>query len=174
MNVPYSQNNECRRCSLVAVDVITNAFTILDKAHMMPSIDISMRKVLVVINTPSCLFPSQFIHSMRTSTCLALPTQRASSFMFTINFANFVISSAYALSGHVSISITSPYSLFEARRPAHLLLQSVTLTFEGQTEIFTTSTGYSAVRLCTVTRELVPGEPIELSNAGHDLSEPCK
>ena len=95
-------------------------------------------------------------------------------FMFTMNFANFVISSAYALSGHVSISITSPYSLFEARRPAHLLLQSVTLTFEGQTEIFTTSTGYSAVRLCTVTRELVPGEPIELSNAGHDLSEPCK
>ena len=42
------------------------------------------------------------------------------------------------------------------------------LTFEGQSEIFTQSTGYSSLRLCSITRELVPGEPLELSNEGND------
>ncbi|KAF8163527.1 hypothetical protein B0H34DRAFT_795232 [Crassisporium funariophilum] len=81
---------------------------------------------------------------------------------------------AYSLSGHVSISLTSPYSLFETRRTAHLLLQSVSLTFEGQSEIFTPTTGYSSLRLCSITREIAPADPIELSNEGHeDLKEPC-
>ena len=46
-------------------------------------------------------------------------------------------SSAYSLSGVVTISVSSPYSLFERRRTAKLLLQSLSLTFEGQSEIFT-------------------------------------
>ncbi|KAF8954604.1 hypothetical protein BDZ97DRAFT_1676423 [Flammula alnicola] len=83
-------------------------------------------------------------------------------------------SSAYSLSGHISISVSSPYSLFEARRTARLLLQSVTLTFEGQSEIFTPSTGYSSLRLCSIARQLAPSTPIELSNEGHeDANEPC-
>ncbi|KAF8965324.1 hypothetical protein BDZ97DRAFT_1918456 [Flammula alnicola] len=83
-------------------------------------------------------------------------------------------SSAYSLSGHISISVSSPYSIFEARRTARLLLQSVTLTFEGQSEIFTPSTGYSSLRLCSITRQLAPSTPIELSNEGHeDANEPC-
>ncbi|KAF9484654.1 hypothetical protein BDN70DRAFT_797148 [Pholiota conissans] len=83
-------------------------------------------------------------------------------------------SSAYSLSGHISISVTSPYSLFEARRTARLLLQSVTITFEGQSEIFTPANGYSSLRLCTVTRELAPSTPMVLSNEGHEeSSEPC-
>jgi len=54
------------------------------------------------------------------------------------------------------------------------LLRSLSLTFEGQSEIFTPVLGYSAVRLCSVTRELVPWEnPFELSNEGHEESEPC-
>jgi hypothetical protein len=83
-------------------------------------------------------------------------------------------SSAYSLSGHISLSVTSPYSFFEARKTARLLLQSVSLTFEGQSEIFTPSTGYSSVRLCSITRELAPSTPIELSNEGHEEDvDPC-
>ncbi|KAF9469282.1 hypothetical protein BDZ94DRAFT_1152120 [Collybia nuda] len=84
-------------------------------------------------------------------------------------------SSAYSLSGHVSISLTSPYSLFERRRTARLLLQSVLLTFEGQTEIITPQSGYAPLRLCSVTREIAPSDSIELNNEGHEESaEPCK
>ena len=83
-------------------------------------------------------------------------------------------SSAYSLSGHISISVSSPYSLFEPRRPARLLLQSVTLTFEGQSEVITPTGGYSGLRLCTITRELTPSTLIEISNEGHEnSSDPC-
>ncbi|KAH6918397.1 hypothetical protein BKA70DRAFT_1366646 [Coprinopsis sp. MPI-PUGE-AT-0042] len=61
--------------------------------------------------------------------------------------------SAYSLSGVVTIS------------DARLLLQSLSLTFEGQSEIYTPSTGYSSLRLCS----------IKLSNEGHEDDEvPCK
>ncbi|KAF5380868.1 hypothetical protein D9615_004146 [Tricholomella constricta] len=84
------------------------------------------------------------------------------------------ISSAYSLSGHVSISVSSPYSIFERRRTARIMLHSITLTFEGQTEIHTPQTGYCAVRLCSVTREIAPCEPVEMSNEGHEDSDvPC-
>ncbi|TFK30102.1 hypothetical protein FA15DRAFT_197829 [Coprinopsis marcescibilis] len=82
----------------------------------------------------------------------------------------------YSLSGVVTISVASPYSIFEGRRnTARLLLKSLSLTFEGQSEIYTPSTGYSSLRLCSVTRELAPAEPTELSNDGHeDDATPCK
>ncbi|RDB20980.1 hypothetical protein Hypma_011821 [Hypsizygus marmoreus] len=83
-------------------------------------------------------------------------------------------SSAYSLSGHVSISVASHFSLFERRRTARILLRSLTLTFEGQTEVLTPQTGYSSLRLCSITREIAPCEPVELSNEGHeDSDEPC-
>ncbi|KAF9532148.1 hypothetical protein CPB83DRAFT_660321 [Crepidotus variabilis] len=83
-------------------------------------------------------------------------------------------SSAYSLSGHVAVSVSSPFSLFDFKRSTRLLLQSLSLTFEGHSEIFTPSTGYSAVRLCTMTHDLIYGEPIELSNDGHDNRDrPC-
>ncbi|KAF4614954.1 hypothetical protein D9613_002749 [Agrocybe pediades] len=83
-------------------------------------------------------------------------------------------SSAYSLSGHVTVAISSPYSLFSSRRTARMLLHSVSLTFEGQSEIYTPTTGYSSLRLCSVTRELVSSSPIELSNEGHeDDADPC-
>lgn len=83
--------------------------------------------------------------------------------------------SAYSLSGHVSIIVTSPYSLFERRRTARLLLQSVLLTFEGQTEIITPQTGYAPLRLCSITREIALDDPVEMSNEGHEESaESCK
>ena|SRR6266540_1295258 len=95
-----------------------------------------------------------------------------SSYVLYYVFSNVYIHihprSAYSLSGHVSISVAASYSFFESRKPIHLLLQSLVLTFEGQSEIFTHSTGYSSLRLCSITRELVPGEPLELSNESND------
>lgn len=83
-------------------------------------------------------------------------------------------SSAYSLSGHVSISVSSSYSIFERRRTARFLLQSVSLTFEGQSEVITPKIGYAAVRMCSITRELAPEDPVELNNEGHeDDDEPC-
>lgn len=83
-------------------------------------------------------------------------------------------SAAYSLSGHVSISITSTYSIFENRRPVRLLLRSLALTFEGQSEVITPEIGYASIRLCSLNQELAPGEPLELSNEGHeDSDKPC-
>lgn len=83
--------------------------------------------------------------------------------------------SAYSLSGHVSISLSPSSSFFDRRQTARYLLQSLSLTFDGQAEIFTPTIGYSAVRLCSVTRELAPSEDtLELTNEGHEESgEPC-
>ncbi|GLB34740.1 hypothetical protein LshimejAT787_0203050 [Lyophyllum shimeji] len=83
-------------------------------------------------------------------------------------------SSAYSLAGHVSVSVSSPHSMFERRRTARILLHSITLTFEGQAEIINEHTGYAAARLCSVTREIAPSEPVEMTNEGHeDSDEPC-
>ncbi|KAG2362529.1 hypothetical protein BDR07DRAFT_1406821 [Suillus spraguei] len=84
-------------------------------------------------------------------------------------------SSAFSLAGHVSISLSSPSFMFQRRRRAtHALMQSLTVTFEGQSEIITPDIGYASLRLCSITRELVNGEPIDLSNEGHeDSSKPC-
>lgn len=89
--------------------------------------------------------------------------------VLTISF-----SAAYSLSGHIQISLSSPTSFFDSRRSVAVLLQSLSVTFEGQTELVTEDTGYSAFRLCSITQELVDGEPIELNNEGHeDSASPC-
>ncbi|KAJ7156953.1 hypothetical protein C8R43DRAFT_1065257 [Mycena crocata] len=80
-------------------------------------------------------------------------------------------SSAFSLSGHVSIALSSPYSMFERRRPARVLLQSVLLTFDGQTEVITTALGYSPLRLCSISRELISSGPLELTNEGHEETD---
>ncbi|KAJ3880676.1 hypothetical protein F5051DRAFT_450563 [Lentinula edodes] len=76
-------------------------------------------------------------------------------------------SSAYSLSGHVQITL-SPH--FLSRKPAKVLLQSLELLFEGQSEVSAPAIGYSAVRLCAITRELVPHDhPVLLSNDGDEI-----
>ncbi|KAG6376251.1 hypothetical protein JVT61DRAFT_2227 [Boletus reticuloceps] len=84
-------------------------------------------------------------------------------------------SSTFSLSGHISISLSSPASLFARRRTTtRILLQSLTITFEGQSETLSPGTGYACVRLCSVTRELLPSDPVDLSNEGHeDSDKPC-
>lgn len=84
-------------------------------------------------------------------------------------------SSAFSLAGHVSISLSSPAFMFQRRRSTtRALMRSLTVTFEGQSEIITPDIGYAPLRLCSITRELVNGEPIDLSNEGHeDSNKPC-
>ncbi|THH17128.1 hypothetical protein EW146_g3642 [Bondarzewia mesenterica] len=83
-------------------------------------------------------------------------------------------SSAYSLSGHVSISLRSSSSFFERRRAVRILLQSLVITFEGQSELVTPEIGYSAIRLCSLKQEVAPNEAIELNNEGHeDSDKPC-
>lgn len=73
-------------------------------------------------------------------------------------------SSAYSLSGHVTLSLSSSHYFFESPCVEKLLLESLELVFEGQSEHISDAAGYSAVRICHVTRELVKGEPVELTN----------
>lgn len=83
-------------------------------------------------------------------------------------------SSTYSLSGYVSVSLSPSHSLFEQRRTIRILLRSLVITFEGQAELITPEAGYFAARLCTVSKELVPKTPVELSNEGHeDRDMPC-
>src|SRR5258708_8224632 len=81
--------------------------------------------------------------------------------------------SAYSLSGHISLSLTSSSSLFERRRAIRILIRSLVITFEGQAELVTREASYSAIRLCAISKELVSKSTIELSNqAPHDPEDP--
>lgn len=82
--------------------------------------------------------------------------------------------SAYSLSGHISLSLTSSHSIFERRRAIRILLRSLVITFEGQAELITQEASYSAIRLCTISKELVSKTAIELSSEGDEDGEgPC-
>ena len=84
--------------------------------------------------------------------------------------------STYSLSGHISLSFTrsssssSSNSLFFERRQRaiRILLRSLVVTFEGQAELVTREASYSALRLCSISKELVSKTTIELSNEGHE------
>lgn len=72
------------------------------------------------------------------------------------------------------MSLNSSSSIFDRRRTIRLLLQSLIITFEGQTELVTPGTGYTPYRVCSITKELAPSEPVELSNEGLETSDkPC-
>jgi hypothetical protein len=61
--------------------------------------------------------------------------------------------------------------VFERRRAVRILLRSLVITFEGQAELVATETaGYFAVRLCSISRELVSKSTVELSNEGGEDS----
>jgi hypothetical protein len=82
------------------------------------------------------------------------------------------ISSAYSLSGHISITLHPPKL---RRKTMRYLLQSLVVTFDGQTELVTPDTGYTPYRICSVTKELAPQNPLfELSNESFEVSgKPC-
>lgn len=82
------------------------------------------------------------------------------------------VSSAYSLSGHISVTLF-PSKL--SRKTVRYLLQSLTITFDGQTELVTPDTGYTPYRICSVTKELAPQNPqFELNNESFEGSgKPC-
>ncbi|KAL5490176.1 hypothetical protein ACEPAI_5009 [Sanghuangporus weigelae] len=80
-------------------------------------------------------------------------------------------STAYSLSGHVSISLSPDPSSSDRPLVEKVLLRSLTLTFEGQAELITQETGYSAVRLCRLKRDLAPAHALLLTNDGHEDSD---
>lgn len=74
-------------------------------------------------------------------------------------------SSAYSLCGDVVLSLRPQWSLL-GRQPGgsvRIAVSSIALTFEGQCEVVSPRHGYSATRLCSIIKELVPSPaPIEL------------
>ncbi|KAK7033994.1 hypothetical protein VNI00_012424 [Paramarasmius palmivorus] len=83
--------------------------------------------------------------------------------------------SAYSLSGHVTITLSPPSSIFERSRKPKLLLQSLELTFEGQSEVYGPTIGYCPTRLCYLTQELAPKEALLLADDRQEESdEPCQ
>ncbi len=91
--------------------------------------------------------------------------------MVPISTSVYECRSAYSLSGHISLSLTCSSSLFERRRAIRILLRSLVIVFEGQAELVTQEATYSAIRLCTISKELVSKTTIELSNEGHEDGE---
>ncbi|KAF9653063.1 hypothetical protein BDM02DRAFT_3088067 [Thelephora ganbajun] len=81
-------------------------------------------------------------------------------------------SSAYSLSGHVSVTLRSSKL---RRKTVRYLLQSLVVAFDGQTELVTPDAGYTPYRICSVTKELAPQNPVfELNNESlEDSGKPC-
>ncbi|KAI0780426.1 hypothetical protein BD413DRAFT_463126 [Trametes elegans] len=76
------------------------------------------------------------------------------------------MSSAYSLSGHVEVKLTPPTSLL-CDPPAteeHFTLESLVLTFEGQSELPNPETGYAACRLVEISQELLQDGPVEIGH----------
>ncbi|KAF8590064.1 hypothetical protein K439DRAFT_1628275 [Ramaria rubella] len=65
--------------------------------------------------------------------------------------------SAYSLSGHITITVTPSTSILGLSRPLpqNLLLSSLELTFEGQSELVLNEIGYSPLRIISISKELV-------------------
>ena len=83
-----------------------------------------------------------------------------------------IFSSAYSLSGYVSVTFYPPRF---RRNTFRYLLRSLVITFDGQTELVTPDTGYTPYRICSVTKELAPQNPLfELNNEQlDDTGGPC-
>ncbi|KAI8982858.1 hypothetical protein BD414DRAFT_87015 [Trametes punicea] len=74
--------------------------------------------------------------------------------------------SAYSLSGHVEVKLTPPTSLLYDPPPSEerFALESLVLTFEGQSELLCPETGYASCRLIEFSQELIQGGPIEIGH----------
>ncbi|EIW84908.1 hypothetical protein CONPUDRAFT_97342 [Coniophora puteana RWD-64-598 SS2] len=82
-------------------------------------------------------------------------------------------STSFSLSGRITITINPSSWPLSRRSPTRHILKSLIVTFEGRQESITPETGYGAVRLCLVTRELVSGAPLQLSNATQGGEKTC-
>lgn len=75
-------------------------------------------------------------------------------------------SSAYSLSGYVSVRYTPSTSFGLARQPPQdLFLTSLELTFEGQSELIINGLGYVPLRTVTVSKELISSKkPVQITS----------
>lgn len=84
-----------------------------------------------------------------------------------MRFSSLLIrSSAYSLSGHVEVKLTPPTSLLydPPATEERFLLESLVLTFEGQSELLAPETGYGACRLVEFSQELLQAGPVEIGH----------
>ncbi|KAI0820212.1 hypothetical protein BC628DRAFT_1413256 [Trametes gibbosa] len=74
--------------------------------------------------------------------------------------------SAYSLAGHVEVKLTPPTSpLYDPPASEEcLLLESLVLTFEGQSELLSPETGYGACRIIEFSQELLQNGPVEVGH----------
>jgi hypothetical protein len=75
-------------------------------------------------------------------------------------------SSAYSLSGHITIAASASSSILGLSRssPHNLLLTSLELTFEGQSELVLPEIGYAPFRILSLTEQLVvPAQPVQIT-----------
>ena len=82
-------------------------------------------------------------------------------------------SSAYSLSGHITIAASSSSSILGLSRSSvhNLILNSLELTFEGQSELLLTDIGYAPLRIISITKQLVsPSHPVQIT-ADEDHAE---
>ena len=102
------------------------------------------------------------------STCMANLTRSRSArcLAFPGCAQHAVFSSAYSLSGHVEVKLTPPTSLLydPPATEERFQLESLVLTFEGQSELLTPETGYAACRLVEFSQELIQNGPIEIGH----------
>ncbi|KAI0636421.1 hypothetical protein C8Q77DRAFT_1050596 [Trametes polyzona] len=73
---------------------------------------------------------------------------------------------AYSLSGHVEVKLTPPTSILydPPASEERFMLESLILTFEGQSELLTPETGYGACRLVEFSQELIRDGPVEIGH----------
>ncbi|KAH9848888.1 hypothetical protein C2E23DRAFT_841980 [Lenzites betulinus] len=74
--------------------------------------------------------------------------------------------SAYSLAGHVEVKLTPPTSLLydPPASEERLVLESLVLTFEGQSELLSPETGYGACRIVEFSQELLQNGPVEVGH----------
>lgn len=74
--------------------------------------------------------------------------------------------SAYSLSGQIAVNLVPPVGLFGEAPAADesFVLESLVVTFEGQSELVTPETGYSACRLIEFSQELLVDSPLRLQH----------
>ena len=73
-------------------------------------------------------------------------------------------SAAYSLSGQVAVTLVPSSSWFCDAPPVdeRFFLESLVLTFEGQSELVTSQTGHASCRLIEFSEELITNGPIEI------------
>ncbi len=86
----------------------------------------------------------------------------------SLPYSRVGFSAAYSLSGQVLVKLVPPTSWFcsdVSQVDENFLLESLVVTFEGQSELVTPQTGHAACRLIEFSKELIPDKPIVIRHS---------